>query len=104
MVQVTPLASVMLLVAFMCCIISEDAEDGKSAEQNSLRFQSLFLRARLDRLLTEASVKVDHEANDEEENQKGSGLAVHAPIIARSPAYARAETIFPPENFALWDS
>jgi len=72
------------------CSLSEDAQDGKGAEQNTLRFQSLFLRARLDGLFTEASIKIDREANDEEENQEGGSLAVHAPIIARSPECARA--------------
>ena len=48
------MASVMLLVAFMVCIISEDAEDGKASEENTLRFQSLFLRARLDGLFQQS--------------------------------------------------
>jgi len=84
----------MSFLVSMCCIISEDAKDGKGTKQNTLRFQSLFLRARLDRLLTEASIKVDREANDEEENQEGSSLAVHAPIIARSPGNATPHTSF----------
>ena len=54
-----------------------------------MRFQSLGLAARLDRgLITEASIEVDHEANDEGEDDEGDDLAVHAPIIAHSPAYA----------------
>jgi len=84
----------MSFLVSMCCIISEDAEDCKRTQENTLRFQSFRLVARLDRLLTEASIKVDHEANDEEENQEGSGLAVHAPIIARSPGNATPCTSF----------
>lgn len=49
-------------MVFMVRIISEDAEDSKGTEQNSLGFQSLFLLARLDRVLTRED---DNQANDD---------------------------------------
>ncbi len=92
MVQVTPLASLMLLVAFMCVIVSEDAKDCKGAKQNTLRFQSLGLAARLDRgLITREDT---HEGNDDGEDDEGDDLAVHAPIIAYPPANATPCTCF----------
>lgn len=72
-------------------IISEDAEDSKGTKQNSLGFQSLFLLARLDRVLTRED---DDKANDDGEDGEGDDLAVHAPIITHSPAYASPCTSF----------
>ena len=83
MVQTTPLASLMLLVAFMVCIISEDAENCKGTEQNSLRFQSLFLLARLDRVLTREKVDSRQREEDDEKNDE-----LHAPIIPHPPENA----------------
>jgi len=79
----------------MECIISEDAEDGKGTKEEALTLESLGLVARLDRLLGPSLGigKVD-KANDEEEDGDGDVLAVHAPIIAHSPAYATPCTGF----------
>jgi len=74
---------------------SEDAKDGKGTKENTLRFQSFRLVARLDRLLGPSLGigKVD-KANNEEEDGDGDRLAVHAPIITHSPAYATPCTSF----------
>lgn len=66
-------------------IISEDAEDGKGTKQKTLGFQSLFFLAGLDRVLTRED---HHEANDDEEDEEGDRLAVHAYIITHSPGNA----------------
>ena len=73
----------------MLYILSEDAEDGKGTEQNSLGFQSLFLRARLDRVLTREKVDSSQGEEDDEEDDE-----LHAPIIARSPEDATPCTSF----------
>lgn len=88
MVQVTPLASVMLLVAFMVCIISEDAEDGKASEENTLRFQSLFLRARLDGFFHQALGVEDVDDGDGKKDEGDESDLEHAPIITHSPGDA----------------
>ena len=90
--------STLSMMSFMLSIISEDAEDGKSAKQNTLGFQSLFLLARLDRILTRED---HHEANHDEEDKQGNGLAVHAPIITPSPENARPTPRKLKRNFGL---
>ena len=72
-------------VRFMLYIVSEDAQDGKGTKQKTLGFQSLLLLARLDRVLARED---HHETDDDEEDEEGDRLAVHAPIIARSPGNA----------------
>ena len=74
---------------FMVRIISEDAEDSKGTKQNSLGFQSLFLRARLDRVLAREDVDSSQREEDDEEDGE-----LHAPIITHSPAYASPCTSF----------
>ena len=61
----------MVIRVFHECSISEDAEDGKGTEQNSLRFQSLFLLARLDGLFGETlSIEdVDQGTRDEDDEE-----------------------------------
>ena len=72
----------------MVSIISEDANDCKGCEQNSLRFQDFILlaRGRLDRLLGREH---HHDAHDEAHDGEGDRLAVHACIIARCAWDAR---------------
>ena len=54
-----------------------------------MRFQSLGLAARLDRgLITEASIEVEHDANDDGEDDEGDDLAVHVHIVPHSSGYA----------------
>ena len=81
--------------------LSEDAKDGKGTKQNTLRFQSLGLGARLDGLFHQSLGigKVD-KANNEEEDGDGDRLAVHAPIITCSPVYARGTSRKRSENIA----
>lgn len=67
-------------MVFMVRIISEDAEDSKGTEQNSLGFQSLFLLARLDRVLTREDVDSSQREEDDEEDGE-----LHACIIPHSP-------------------
>ena len=77
----------MSFSCFIVSILSEDAKDGKGTKENTLRFQSFRLVARLDRLLGPSLGigKVD-KANNEEEDRNGDRLAVHALII---PAFGR---------------
>ena len=73
----------------MVRIISEDAEDSKGTEQNSLGFQSLFFLARLDRVLTREDVDSSQGEEDDEEDGE-----LHAPIITHSPENASPCTSF----------
>ena len=73
------------------CSLSDDGEECNDTEQNTFRFQSLRLATRLDRVLTRED---DDKANDDGEDGEGDDLAVHAPIITRSPAYASPCTSF----------
>ena len=77
------------LSCFHVCSLSEDAEDSKGTKQNSLRFQSLFLLARLDRVLTREDVDSSQGEEDDEEDDE-----LHACIIPHSPAYASPCTSF----------
>ena len=73
----------------MLYILSEDAQDGKGTKQNSLGFQSLFLLARLDRVLAREKVDSSQGEEDDEEDDE-----LHVPIITHSPAYASPCTSF----------
>ncbi len=74
---------------------SENAKDCKGTKEETLALESLGLVARLDGLLGPSLGigKVD-KANEEGEHGDGDDLAVHASIIAHSPAYATPCTSF----------
>jgi len=82
------------------CVVSEDAKDGKGTKQNTLRFQSLFLRARLDGLFHQSLLveEVDDGAGEKDEGDESD--LEHAPIITCSPVYARGTSKKRSENIA----
>ena len=73
----------------MLYILSEDAEDCKGTKQNSLGFQSLFLLARLDRVLTREDVDSSQGEEDDEEDDE-----LHACIIPHFAGIASPCTSF----------